>query len=130
MSNTNYFFIDARASGTGTFSVWQDTNITIEKGESIKISCNGYASSLYSAGTTKPNICQPQGIDAKLSNSLVPSVEVCAAVAKIGTDGTPVKIGTDGSITAQEKGILYLGFNDSIATDNAGGYFATIVQPN
>ena len=126
MSNSKYFFIDAKASKpTPDKSIWQHTSLNVNAGDTVTITCSGLASPLFSKDSNTPNIETAAGIDTKNPNSLDPSLKATSVIAKIG-NGPAVEIGVSSSITATETGTLDLAYNDSITSDNAGGYFAKI----
>jgi hypothetical protein len=49
------------------------------------------------------------------------SAPVGALLAKVGEDGW-VYVGSTGAFVARTSGTLYLTFNDSVRSDNTGGY--------
>lgn len=113
------FYIEANYADAQGNSTWQDTGVEIPAGSSVSFTATGNASGLYNANAGC-NEVGPGGTDPILSNSLVPKLNTCAAIGQIG-NGTPFMIG-DAQVETSEGGKLKLACNDSLATDNKGGF--------
>ncbi|MBL4710105.1 MAG: hypothetical protein JKY48_16875 [Flavobacteriales bacterium] len=136
--STAVFYIDSAARGSvngrPNHSEWQDTGITLNQNQAYDVTCQGKATPIYHYPNTGAFIAGPEGGGNSLPDFLAPNLQALAAIAKIGKDGTPFFIGKgyDENSTlisrnsGSESGKLFLAYNDSLANDNMGGFFANI----
>jgi hypothetical protein len=111
-------------------SAWTDTGIDLVSGSSYSIIVKGIAST---DGATVPSDAfwygPAGGFAAAGSNYPLPGVPVQSTIGKIGTTGPSFYVGTLFTFTANKSGRLYLGFNDTDFSDNAGYYIAFVHGP-
>ena len=111
-------------------AAWQNTGLFLEAGDLFALTASGAASPMGNPGG-------PDG-DGALYCHLSGGVEHCLAdipnsryalVGKIGEDlGDEFFVGSAFLGTANDSGILYLGFNDSHYTDNWGFFVVSTAQ--
>jgi hypothetical protein len=129
----------AITAGTSTVFVpatqaWTDTGITLSQGETVRISASGRAQ--YSL--TSPSV-NPQGISFSNPNCAgvqyaglsaipftAPGQRCYSLIGRLGDAPINFEVGSSFSWKAPQSGELYLGFNDSVYTDNIGGYTAAV----
>jgi hypothetical protein len=90
----------------------------------VKLTGMGSASGVYMPDA-ECNGVGPGGSDPNNADALVPTLNNCAAIGKIG-DGEPFLIGDAQTANSGEGGNLQLACNDSLATDNQGGFFGNV----
>jgi hypothetical protein len=111
-------------------SGWSDTGIDVVAGNNYSIIVKGVAST---DGATVPSDAYwygpAGGREPAGSTYPLPGVPVQSTIGKIGTSGTPFYVGTLFTFTVNKSGRLYLGFNDTLFSDNAGYYIAFVHGP-
>ena len=118
------FYLDSTVHGANSFAVWQDTGIDLAQGEAVSFKVEGSASVLFKEDG--PSLAAgPDGNGTQANNSLTPEFKIGTVVGRIN-GGAAFKIGAGTQTTAAEAGKLEIGFNDSLATDNKGGFFVGI----
>lgn len=123
------FQVDAWADlGDGPYTThvvaWRNTGLFLDVGDSFALTATGIAAPSpagMAAGGFTPD---GRGDDASTGpDALAPNLpaSIYALVGKIGTDlGDEFLVGSSFSGTANDTGILYLGFNDTSYRDNLG----------
>lgn len=124
MTTEKNFYIAADFTDGGTNSAWQNTTFEFPAGTTISFTAIGAATRIYNTNTACAN-AGPGGGDPDNTAALVPDLNNGSAIARIG-GGEPFLIGDRVTTTTAEGGTLELAFNDSIATDNKGGFFVGI----
>jgi hypothetical protein len=135
--------LDVAASGTTTVFVpatqaWTDSGIVLSQGQTVRISTTRQAQ--YSAASPAVN---PKGIafsnpkctdDQYAGLSAVPFAgpgQSCfSLIGRLGNTPIIFEVGSNFSWKAPQAGELYLGFNDSVYSDNSGGSQPVIRLPN
>lgn len=99
---------------------WTDTGSPVFKGERIKFTPSGQVR----WGADADMLCGPDGSQRMKSNTTFPvqNMPVGALVGKVG-NGRAFPIGSGPQpLVIPENGELFLGINDSVYQDNAGGF--------
>jgi hypothetical protein len=122
MTQKNFYIVADYTDG-GSNAAWQDTGTNIPAQTTVKLTGTGSASGLYNPNG-ECNGVGPGGGDPINAGALVPTLNNCAAIGKIG-DGEPFLIGDAQTANSGEGGNLQLACNDSLATDNKGGFFVS-----
>lgn len=110
--------IDADYAGpSGDHSDWVDTGITVLAGDTVIISATGLAGAIPSVDEG------PDGGVSTAANStfLAPGLTIGSLVGAIG-NGAAFQAGSSLTMQASTSGTLYLGYNDSLCTDNHGSF--------
>jgi len=102
---------------------WTSTGITVQKGQVIQFSATGQVQLSQDVNDVAP-IAGKAGRQVSATGSL-PETLGGALLGRIG-NGRPFGIGDQTSITAPETGLLYLGVNDDMFTDNSGEFVVTV----
>jgi len=103
---------------------WTPTGIRVNFGDKLQLQISGQI-------TLKPNdpkdVAIPQGslLQRRAPNSPMPNVLAGALIGRID-GGQPFGIGNLSSILAPASGMLYLGINDDVVTDNTGQFTVVI----
>ncbi|MDB2657420.1 hypothetical protein N9Y60_05115 [Crocinitomicaceae bacterium] len=124
MSTNNYYIAGDYTNG-GSNSAWQETGLTIPEGVEVNFKVVGAVSGLFTSDTAC-NSVGPGGADPFNTGALVPSLNNCAAIGKVGENGKPFLVADNQLISPTGGGTLYLAVNDSLATDNKGGFFVEV----
>lgn len=119
------FYLESTVTEAGSQNAaWQDSGLVLAEGEVVSFNVTGAATGLYD-----PNVglsaVGPNGAAFHLRNSLAPTLNAGGVIGRIG-QGEAFLIGDYKQLNASAGGKLELGFNDSLATDNKGGYFVSI----
>ncbi|MFQ5637564.1 MAG: hypothetical protein ACE5IR_06165 [bacterium] len=95
---------------------WTDTGIDVKVGQTISISAEGEVYGHYNPPERVWGPLGPEGQTDESADSLwmLPGSPKIALIAKIGEDGTPLKIGASASFSTERKGRLFLGVNDRV----------------
>jgi hypothetical protein len=123
MSQSCFYLKAAEADSQGNSS-WQDSGITLSSNEFIQIKAGGAATVEFVAEGPIA-VSGPEGFSSKLVGSLDASLAFGALIGRIN-GGTPFIIGERWESSNHEGGKLELAYNDSLATDNKGGFFVGI----
>ncbi len=107
---------------------WTPTNITLNKGDSVTIYCDGIASTDGASDVNGAYWFGPDGNGRDVSNQAhpMPSAPGQSVIGKIGDSGQPFFIGKHVSFVLDTTGTLILGYNDNQLFDNYGYYVAFI----
>jgi len=107
------------------------TGIRIRQGEVFSVTATGTAS--YRPGKTvgPGGVAFNQGTCAGAQSLhenrfIAPGIACWSLIGRIGASGVIFYIGPSYSVQAPVAGELFLGFNDSLYTDNSGGFRATV----
>jgi len=104
--------------------LWTPTNIRVNQGDTLRIQATGQIS-------LRPNdakdVAIPPGslLQRYAPNSPLPRALAGALIGRID-GGQPFGIGNLSSIVAPASGLLYLGVNDDVVSDNTGQFSVTI----
>jgi hypothetical protein len=104
--------------------LWTPTGIRVNFGDKLQLQISGQI-------TLRPNdpkdVAIPQGslLQRRAPNSPMPNVLAGALIGRID-NGQPFGIGNLSSILAPASGMLYLGVNDDVVSDNTGQFMVTI----
>jgi len=120
---------DGAGSPTRTITVpanqlWTATGIRVSQGDQLRIQASGQIS-------LRPNdakdVAIPPGslLQRFAPNAPMPRTLAGALIGRIDS-GQPFGIGNQTSIVAPASGMLYLGVNDDVVTDNSGQFSVTI----
>jgi hypothetical protein len=96
---------------------WTYSNLTVRKGDKIKLSASGRVkiSSSKEVG--------PEGIDLEDKNKLILDQPTGALIAVIGDDNDDfIYVGREGEFVARRDGKLFLSVNEGDLTDNNGSF--------
>ena len=115
---------DGQGTATRSFTVpgnrlWTPTNIRVNQGDRVRIEANGeiqFSSNATDRAGTAGSLAQKFTAGAPL-----PKAFVGALIGRID-NGRPFGIGDQTSLVMPASGILYLGVNDDIVTDNSGQF--------
>jgi hypothetical protein len=102
---------------------WTSTGIAVQKGQLLRFSASGQVQLSQDVNDVAP-ITGKAGRQVSASGSL-PDTLGGALLGRIG-NGRPFPIGNQTSITAPQTGLLYLGVNDDMFTDNSGEFVVTV----
>ena len=103
---------------------WTPTSVRVNQGDRLSITASGQIS-------LRPNdskdVASPAGslIQRLAPNSPLPKAFAGALIGRIDS-GQPFGIGDQTSIVAPASGLLYLGINDDVVTDNSGQFNVTV----
>ena len=118
----------AQQSSNGTFIVaanrqWTPTGIRVNQGEVLRFSSSG---EIHFSGNAADRACVAGSPDHKfVGGSPLPNALAGALIGRID-NGLPFGIGDQTTITAPASGLLYLGTNDDIVSDNSGQFQVVI----
>ena len=117
-----FFAIKASVKADNTNNGWTTTNYVVRKGQRLRISGSGRVS------LGKGRFSTPEGLPTVVDNGkLMPTEPTGALIAVIGDDNNDfIMIGRSRDFVAQRDGILFLGVNEDVLTDNSGTYDAVV----
>lgn len=102
---------------------WTSTQLVVKKGSKIRVTASGTAkidatgSAITPAGANRPD-----------PHKLIPDKPTGALVAVIGDDNNEyIFIGAQTEFVAQRDGLLFLGINEGILSDNSGFFLVRVV---
>ena len=103
---------------------WTPTGIRVNFGDKLQLQISGQIT--LSANNPK-DVAIPQGslLQRRAASSPMPTVLAGALIGRID-NGQPFGIGNLSSIAAPASGMLYLGINDDVVTDNTGQFTVMI----
>jgi protein involved in polysaccharide export with SLBB domain len=121
---------------------WVDTSIDVGPGDELRFSASGRID--LQRGNPEA-LCGPEGLDLVTVDQPVPNVHIGALIGKVaqlvaqrvdGNSGLEIRdevfvlfpIGPEGTVTVPFKGRLYLGINENVLKDNAGGFSVVVVR--
>jgi hypothetical protein len=121
---------------------WVDTSIDVGPGDELRFTASGRID--LQRGNPEA-LCGPEGLDLVTVDQPVPNVHIGALIGKIaqlvaqrvdGNSGLEIKdevfvlfpIGPEGTVTVPLKGRLYLGINENVLKDNAGGFSVVVAR--
>jgi hypothetical protein len=103
---------------------WTPTGIRVNFGDKLQLQISGQ----ITLSTNNPkDVAIPQGslLQRRAPNSPMPNVLAGALIGRID-GGQPFGIGNLSSILAPASGMLYLGINDDVVTDNSGQFTVVV----
>jgi hypothetical protein len=102
---------------------WTDTGFTVRRGETLRFNATGEV--MWTQN--EADKATPAGA-ANRSQPGAPPVRNAPGGALIGRvgNGQPFVIGSLGSVRMPASGVLFLGINDDVLTDNGGDFYVTI----
>jgi hypothetical protein len=103
---------------------WTPTNMTVKKGQRVQIAATG----TVQLSADQNDIAGPDGSKTGRSATNAPLTQALAGqlIGKVGNNGQPFSIGSNGMVTMPAAGQLFLGVNDDAFGDNAGSFQVTI----
>ena len=102
---------------------WQDTRITLKKGDTVNFAASG----TYQYERNAKSTSGPNGITESTGHKPpCPKLPPCALIGRIGF-GELFEVGSEKQIVAQAMGQLYLRVNEQPVTDNSGALDVEIV---
>ena len=103
---------------------WTPTGIRVNFGDKLQLQISGQISLRQN---DPKDVAIPQGslLQRYAANAPMPKVLAGALIGRID-NGQPFGIGNLSSILAPASGLLYLGINDDVVTDNSGQFNVTI----
>jgi nitrogen fixation protein FixH len=120
------------ANNTGTTSQmrvfakqgWQPTGVRVKAGDRIKITAIGNVQYTPRKSAANGGRCGPVGVKGFQQFTVNPAWNHCALIAKIGSQ--VFLVGTGGTFTANQAGILEMRINDTDLGNN-DGFFTTSI---
>ena len=106
-----------------------DTGITISQGEVFSVAATGTASHRPGFSVGPQGVAFDEGTCAEAQSRrrfTAPGLPCWSLIGRIGTSGVMFYVGPSFQVQAPVAGELFLGFNDSIYSDNSGAFTATI----
>ncbi|GAB5417243.1 MAG: hypothetical protein Crog4KO_21090 [Crocinitomicaceae bacterium] len=117
-------YVEANADDGAGNAKWQSSGVTLNANEEVSFKAGGAASTRFTE-EGGVNFAGPNGLSYDIPNSLAPSINGGTVIGRIG-GGAAFKIGETATIRQHAGGSLELAFNDSVASDNKGGFFVGI----
>ena len=107
---------DIKSVTVSSVDFWTDTGIDIMAGQRLSVEASGEVFGHYNPPKRIWGPLSPDGQTDEIADSLwmLPGVPKIALIAKIGEDGTPIKIGRAAIFSADRDGRLFLGVNDRV----------------
>ena len=117
---------DIKIVTVSSVDFWTDTKINVMAGQTISIKASGEVFGHYNPPERIWGPLTPDGQTDEIADSLwmLPGVPKIALIAKIGEDGTPIKIGKAAILSADRDGRLFLGVNDRIYLHPSDHHYA------
>jgi len=120
---------DGAGPTTRTFTVaatnqWTPTGIRVNQGDRLQFKSSGEIQLRPASFNDRANVAGSLS-GRKAPNSPIPSALAGALIGRIDS-GQPFGIGNQTTIVAPASGLLYLGINDDVLTDNSGQFNVTI----
>ncbi len=102
---------------------WTPTGITVTQGQTLSFNASGQVG--WAQGAS--NVTGPDGNNSATNAQYpVPNKGVGALIGRVGPNGQPFAIGSQGRVTMPASGELFLGVNDNYLTDNRGSFTVQI----
>lgn len=98
---------------------WTSTGINVRKGQRVRFSAQGEVQ----LSDNPKDRAIPQGslTGRRAANGPLPQELAGALIARVG-NGQPFAVSNFAEVTISENGVLWLGINDDVVTDNSGGF--------